>query len=149
MDARGGVGLPYRAIHTTEIMLRAGTITRENFLAGERFHRDFVKSGLDPLAAADLGRLVLTSAGSRHERAQGSEHARDLVMLALATLGGPDSTLGSCAYHCLGRELSLRQWAIYRGANRRQPVNFSTGILAGALDLLRIHYFSRDHRRLG
>jgi hypothetical protein len=57
-------------------------------------------------------------------------------MRALRVLGGANSMLGSCAYHVLGRDLSLREWAIYRCTNRRQPVNFASGVLVGTLNLL-------------
>jgi hypothetical protein len=80
--------------------------------------------------------------GLRHERrVQGSEAVRDQVMRALAALGGPTSVLGSCAWHVLGREISLRAWVvIYRPGNPRPSTGFATGILTGALDLLQIHY---------
>jgi hypothetical protein len=150
LDVNEERGVPFRALGTLDIMLRAGSITREMKRAGDRFHGDFVRAGCDPLAAADLTRLpVLVTGGARRgPSGAGSEHAHKLVMRALAVLGGPHSTLGSCAYHVLGRELSLRDWQVYRSANRGQPVNFASGILVGTLDLLRIHYSSERGRRL-
>jgi hypothetical protein len=151
LDVNEEPGRPFRALGTLDIMFRAGSITREMRRAGDRFHGEFVRAGLDPLAASDPTRLPVLVTGGAARRggpAGGSEHARALVGRALAVLGGSDSTLGSCAYHVLGRELSLREWQIYRMPNRHQPVNFASGILVGALDLLRIHYDSGGRRRL-
>jgi hypothetical protein len=121
--------------------VRHGNITKEMQNAAERFHYAFVLAALDPLAAADPTRVPVLAQGARYNALQGSEHARTQIVRALRVLGGPETHLGSCAWHVLGRELSLREWVIYRGWNRR-PVVFATGILVGTLDLLRIHYGS-------
>ena len=141
-DANGAVGLPFRALTTIDIMLRRGSITPDMFRAGETFHRQFVLAALGPLAAAAPTRLPVLLSGTRYHGPRGSERARTHVLRALAALGGPATHLGSCAWHVLGEELSLREWIEYRGANHRS-INFASGVLVSALDLLRVHYEGR------
>jgi hypothetical protein len=145
-DVDGAIGRPFRALGTLDLMLRHGSITREMFGAGERFHGQFVLASLEPLKAADPTRLPVPTFGTRHYGPHGSEHARNQVMQALSALGGPDTHLGSCAWHVLGRELSLREWCVHRGWNHR-PTNFASGILVGVLELLRVHYFEPRRAR--
>jgi hypothetical protein len=138
-DTNGRVGAGWRALDTLEIMLRRGSLTKEMCRAGNRFHQAFVLAGLEPLTAADPTRLpVLVNNGARRVP-RGNDLAHRQVMLALRALGGTETTLGSCAWHVLGREMSLREWSIHRGWNHR-PVNFAAGVLVSTLDLLRIHY---------
>jgi hypothetical protein len=55
-DSHGAPAQPYRAVDTLEIMLRAGTITKEMAAAADQFRIAFRVAHMDPLRAADMAR---------------------------------------------------------------------------------------------
>ena len=123
-------------------MVRAGTITAAMQRAGEAFHEHFQQAGLDPLWAPDMARVpVLTHTNRAWAAARGSPKARRLVMIALDALGGVQEPGGSCAWHVLGLEMPLREWALSRSWNGgRIDPRIASGILVIDLSLLRRHY---------
>ena len=73
--------------------------------------------------------------------------ARENVYRAMDALGGPSSPAGSCVWHVVGCELSIREWALRHGWNgRRIGHSQAQGILVAALGLLAKHY-GLDARR--
>jgi hypothetical protein len=67
-------------------------------------------------------------------------HARRRVHEAMEALGGISSPAGSCVWHVVGLQRSVREWAIRQGWGGR-PVRQeqAQGILVGALGVLAAH----------
>jgi hypothetical protein len=111
--------------------------------AGETFHDAFRRAGLDSMAAANPQRVpVQLSSGRGLWRAPGgNERARLAVAGALVALGGYASPGGSCAWHVLGCEWSLRQWATsVNWAKGRIDHAVARGILIADLGVLEGHF---------
>ncbi len=122
-------------------MLKAGTITPAMFNAGRDFHSCFTTAALNSMPMSSMERT------SGHGRA-GNENftvaqidALKKINSTLNCLGGPNSLSGSCVWHVVGCETSIREWA------RRQRWNGSTvhhstaqGVLIAALETLAAHY---------
>ena len=69
------------------------------------------------------------------------ESAREHVWRALVAVGGPGSPAGSCLWHVVGWERSLKEWALEQGWNgRRVSQEAASGILIAALGILEAHY---------
>jgi hypothetical protein len=89
----------------------------------------------DPLRAIPILRLP----GSGREPELGSRqlHARRRVHAAMQALGGISSPAGSCVWHVVGLQRSVREWAIRQGWGGR-PVRHeqAQGILVAALGVL-------------
>src|SRR6185312_699341 len=112
----GVVVVHHRATDTLGTMLANGTITREMYDAGTIFRTQFRRAALDNMARSPLVRLP----GRTAERL--SDHnidARRKIAAALDVLGGHDGAAGSCAWHVLGLETSVREWAMRQGWNGR------------------------------
>ena len=82
-----------------------------------------------PLAAHHVGDLSDTQIA-----------ARERVARALDALGGHGSPAGSCVWHVVGMQTSIREWATRRGWGGR-PVRQESaqGILVAALGVLSKH----------
>lgn len=134
-DANGRIGSPFVALATLARMERSGTITALQRRAGEEFHRVFRRAALDELRASDLARV---SGGSgKRVAANGNERARKQIASAMSVLGGERSLAASCAWHVLGLEWSLREWA---AKATQTNVHRATGVLVATLDLLDPHF---------
>jgi hypothetical protein len=72
-------------------------------------------------------------------------HARRRVHRALQALGGISSPAGSCMWHVVGLQRSVREWAMRQGWGGR-PVRQkqAQGILIAALEMLVAHAGYRD-----
>ena len=142
-DADGRPARPYRAVDTLTIMERRGSITAGMRQAGEDFRRRFALAQLDPLRALDISRLSLGDKPSRRdEHAPGlrAEAARVAVWRAIRAVGGIASPAGSCLWHVVGWERSLKEWAQEQGwAGRRVSQEAASGILIAALGALETH----------
>lgn len=127
-----------RAIDTLAAMEANGTITRDMRTAGETFRAHFRAAALDPLRAMPLLRVPAATGDTLTERTAAARH---FVARALAALGGPASPAGSCVWHVVGCELSIREWAARQGWGGR-PVGHvqAQGILVAALGMLAKHY---------
>jgi hypothetical protein len=134
VDTVGNRAIPWQAMGLLAILERRGDISAAQRQAGEQFHRLFQRAALDPLRAADMGRVGGCSAS--HD-AHGSEHAKRQVSKAMLALGGAASPQGSCAWVVLGCDQSLAQWAI-RMNWRSQAMNdqMAKGMLVVTLDTL-------------
>jgi hypothetical protein len=146
-DSAGHPSRPYRAIDTLAMMERRGSITAGMRQAGEDFRARFAVAQLDPLRALDLSHLRL---GQRSLRPDGEgpglriDAARTAVWRALQAVGGIASPGGSCLWHVVGWECSLKQWAIEQGwSGRRVSQESASGILVAALGVLEAHSSGR------
>ena len=127
-----------RAVDTLGLMLANGTITAEMHEAGEVFRRLFRAAALDGLRVSPLLRLPRGSGETLTER---QAAARMRIGAALEALGGQGSAAGSCAWHVLGLEMSVREWAMRQGWGGR-PVSppQAQGMLVAALAVLAGHF---------
>ncbi len=143
-DAAGHPSRPYRAVDTLAIMERRGSITAGMRQAGEDFRARFAHAQLDPLRALDLSRLRLGEPSWRRgNEAPGVriEAARAAVWRAIQAVGGIASPAGSCLWHVLGWERSLKEWALEQGwSGRRVSQESASGILVAALGALEAHF---------
>ena len=138
IDPDGRVVLRHRTVDTLGKMLRAGTISHEMHDAARAFQADFTIANLDPIRARPLLRV----SGSGHEPCLNDRQidARRRVHAAMQALGGINSPAGSCVWHVVGLQRSVREWAIRQGWGGR-PVRQeqAQGILIAALGMLAGH----------
>ena len=143
-DAAGQPSRPYRAVDTLAVMERRGSITAGMRQAGEDFRARFAVAQLDPLRAVDLSHLRLGDrAAARTEGPMGAriEAARNAVWRTIQAVGGIASPAGSCVWHVLGWERSLKEWALEQGwSGRRVSQEAASGILVAALGALAAHH---------
>jgi hypothetical protein len=134
-DEAGRPARPYRRVDLLGSMARKGTISAEMRAAGEDFHALFQRASLDPLRAPDLAR---TPHGRRTlERSESQEAAREKLARAVTAVGGLASPAGSCLWHVVGCEHSIKDWALRQGWNGR-PLGQeqASGVLVAALGTL-------------
>jgi hypothetical protein len=143
-DSSGRPGRPYRVVDTLAAMERRGTITAGMRQAGEDFRARFAIAQLDPLKAFDMTRVRAGRGldfGAGDNPGSRIEHAREVVWRAILTLGGLSSACGSCTWHVLGCERTLKEWALEQGWNgRRVSQEAASGILVGALGALEAYF---------
>jgi hypothetical protein len=134
-DEQGRPARPYRATDTLLVMERRGTITPAMRQAAEGFRALFRSASLDPLRAPDLNRMPGASRDPQLG-ARGGE-AREQVWAAMTALGGIHSPAGSCIWHVVGCEWTLKDWALREGwGGRPLGVETAAGVLVGALGVL-------------
>jgi hypothetical protein len=125
-------------VDTLGMMLANGTITPEMHDAGERFRILFRAASLDGLRASQLLRVPGGSGDPLTER-QALSRAR--LAAALDALGGHGSAAGSCAWHILGLEASVREWAMRQGwGGKTIPATQAQGMLVATLSVLAGHF---------
>lgn len=138
-DEFGRPARPYRSVDTLAHMLRRQSITPAMRQAGDDFRAQFARAALDPLRAPDLRRTP--QRGRSLEPSEQQVEARKRVWRALTAVGGIASPAGSCIWHVLGCEWSLRQWALREGwAGRPVSEETASGVLVGALGVLQALY---------
>ena len=137
-DPDGRIVVHYRTVDTLGRMLRAGTISQEMYDAARTFQTAFFVANLDPIRAMPVQRVL----GIRREPDLNERQidARRRVHQALAALGGISSPAGSCVWHVVGLQRSVREWAMRQGWGGR-PVEQTEarGILVAALGMLAAH----------
>ncbi len=139
-DEAGRPARPYRATDTLARMVRNGTITPAMRQAADDFRALFARAALDPLRAADLRRPP-DGSGTGLALTERHTEARRRVWRALTAVGGIASPAGSCLWHVLGCEWSVRQWAQREGwGGRRVSEETAAGVLVGALGVLQALY---------
>jgi len=124
-DPETGTPVVHRyAIDTLGVMLSNGTITREMHDAGAIFRRQFRAAALDTLRALPLIRVP----GGRgvDTMTEQQVQAREKVAAAIDALGGPASPAGACAWHVVGLECSITEWARRSGWGGR-PIGHAQG----------------------
>ena len=134
-DPDGRIVVHHRTVDTLGKMLRVGTISQAMHDTARAFQAAFVVANLDPIRAMPLLRMP----GAGHEPCLNERQvdARRRVHAAMQALGGMNSPGGSCVWHVLGLQRSVREWALRRGWNGR-PVRQeqAMGILVAALGVL-------------
>jgi len=137
-DPDGRVVYHHRTVDTLGKMLRAGTITPEMHDAAKDFQAAFIVANLDPIRALPILRVPGT--GREPELNERQLHARRRVHETLQALGGLSSPAGSCVWHVVGLQRSVREWAIRQGWGDRPVDNKAAGgILIAALGVLAAH----------
>jgi hypothetical protein len=137
-DPDGRIVYHHRTVDTLGKMLRAGTIDQAMHDAARDFQAAFILAQLDPLRALPILRVPGT--GREPELNERQLHARRRVHEAMEALGGIGSPAGSCVWHVVGLQRSVREWAIRQGWGGR-PVRQeqAQGILVAALGILAAH----------
>jgi hypothetical protein len=135
VDPDGRIVVHHRTVDTLGKMLRAGTIDQAMRDASKDFQASFIVAQLDPLRALSVLRVLGT--GREPDLSERQLHARRRVHKAMAALGGIRSPAGSCVWHVVGLQQSVREWALRQGWNGR-PVRQeqAQGILVAALGVL-------------
>ena len=103
------------------------------------FQADFILANLDPIRALPMLRVPGT--GREPDLNERQIDARRRVHQAMQALGGISSPAGSCVWHVVGLQRSVREWAIRQGWGGR-PVRAERkhrGILVAALGMLAAH----------
>ena len=143
-DESGRPVRPYRAIDTLGTMERRGSITAGMRQAGEDFRARFATTQLDPLRVPDWSRVRVGSSSrfqAAHEPGLRMEGARNVVWRAIQAVSDIDSSAGSCLWHVVGWERSLKEWALEQGwSGRRVSQEAASGILIAALGALEAHF---------
>jgi hypothetical protein len=145
-DPDGRIVVHHRTVDTLGKMLHAGTITPEMHDAAKDFQAAFIVANLDPIRALP----VLRVPGPRREPDLNERQldARRRVHAAMQALGGIGSPAGSCVWHVIGLQRSVREWATRQGWGGR-PVRQeqAQGILVAALGMLAAHLGYGETRR--
>jgi hypothetical protein len=134
-DPDGRIVYHHRTVDTLDKMLRAGTIDQAMHDAAKDFQAAFIIAQLDPLRALPVLRVPGTARES--DLSERQLRARRRVHEAMAALGGISSPAGSCVWHVVGLQRSVREWAMRQGWGGR-PVRQeqAQGILIAALGIL-------------
>ena len=147
-DPDGRPVLHYRIIDPLARMWRAGTITDAMYNAARDFQAAFVIAQMEPLRALPM--LRVRGAGRAPELHEHQLDARRRVHQTLEALGGINSPAGSCAWHVIGCERSLQDWALrQRWSGRPLPQGHAQGILVATLGILAARTDSRRCREQG
>jgi Domain of unknown function (DUF6456) len=145
-DPDGRIVVHHRTVDTLGKMLRAGTISPEMHDAAKDLQAAFIVANLDPLRALPILRVPGT--GREPDLNERQLDARRRVHKALEALGGISGPAGSCVWHVVGLQRSVREWALRQGWGGR-PVRQeqAQGILVAALGVLAAHYGYSEARR--
>jgi hypothetical protein len=137
----------HRTVDTLGLMLRSGAITAAMHDAARDFQAAFTIACFDSMPRPNL-MLMARPAPGKYRPADFTDTqiaARERVAKALEALGGHGSPAGSCVWHVVGMQTSIREWALRRGWSGR-PVRQESaqGILLAALGVLVKHYGIRE-----
>jgi hypothetical protein len=106
--------------------------------AARDFQAAFIIAQLDPLRALSILRVPGT--GREPDLSERQLLARRRVHQAMAVLGGISSPAGSCVWHIVGLQRSIREWALRQGwGGRLVEHKAAAGILIAALGVLAAH----------
>jgi hypothetical protein len=138
-DPEGRPVVHHRTVDTLGIMLRAGTITKPMHDAARDFQAQFTIARFDAIRCTSLVRLP--GSGGPGDFTDAQVDARRRVSRVLDALGGLGSPAGSCVWHVVGLQHSIREWAMRQGwGGRPVRVEQAQGILIAALGVLAGHY---------
>jgi hypothetical protein len=130
-DPDGRSVVHHRTVDTLGIMLRAGTITKDMHDAARDFQAQFTVARFDVVRCMPLIRLPGNGPG---DLTDAQVDARRRVGAALDALGGLGSPAGSCVWHVLGLQRSIREWAMRQGwGGRPVRIEQAQGISIAAL----------------
>ena len=145
-DPEGRPVVHHRTVDTLGRMLRAGTITKAMHDAARDFQAQFTVARYDVVRCMPLMRLPSGDGPSDLTDAQVDTRRR--IGAALDALGGLGSPAGSCVWHVVGLQRSIREWAMRQGwGGRPVRVEQAQGILVAALGVLAGHYGYNEDRR--
>jgi hypothetical protein len=106
--------------------------------AAKDFQATFIVANLDPLRALPILRVPGT--GREPDQSERQLHAKRRVHEAMQALGGLSSPAGSCIWHVVGLQRSVREWAMRQGwGGRAVRQEQAQGILVAALGMLAAH----------
>lgn len=139
-DDRGPDSRPMRVKDRWIRMEENGSIDAAMRRAAHRFRRDFALAGIETLRASPLLRLPRT--GVAPDPTERRLDARQATWAALDVLGGASAPSGSIVWHCVGRDETVKDWAIRQSWAGHAPLNEAAakGILLAALWTLADHY---------
>jgi hypothetical protein len=145
-DPDGRIVVHHRTVDTLGKMLKAGTISPDMHDAAKDFEAAFIIANLDPIRALPILRVPGT--GRESDLNERQLHARRRVHEAMQALGGLSSPAGSCVWHVVGLQRSVREWAMRQGWGGR-PVRQeqAQGILVAALGMLAANFGYSEARR--
>jgi hypothetical protein len=146
-DPDGRPVVHHRTVDTLGIMLRAGTISQEMHDAARDFQAQFTIARYDVVRCMALMRLP---GGGPGDFTEAQVDARRRVGKVLDALGGLGSPAGSCVWHVVGLQRSIREWALRQGwGGRPVRVEQAQRILVAALGMLAGWYgYGRRSRRV-
>jgi len=135
VDPDGKIVVHHRLVDTLGRMLKSGTIDQAMHDAACDLQAAFIIANFDPLRAVPILRVPGT--GREPDLNERQLDARRRVHQAMQALGGISSPAGSCVWHVVGLQRSIREWAIRQGWGGR-PVRQeqAQGILVAALGML-------------
>jgi hypothetical protein len=137
-DPDGAIVVHHRTVDSLGRMLRAGTIDQAMHDAAKDLEANFILAQLDRLRAVPILRVPGT--GREPDLNERQLDARRRVHKAMQALGGIGSPAGSCVWHVVGLQRSVREWALRMGWGGR-PVRQeqAQGILIAGLGTLAAH----------
>lgn len=140
VDDAGGIGLPWLVPSLIDRLFERGTIDGGMYAAARKFSTTFYAASLNELVARDPAR-TRSDRGARHDLPPRAEAARREVAKAIEACGGGSSPAGSCIWHVLGLDQSLRGWCLRIGwQGRFVSEHVGVGILVSALSVLARFY---------
>jgi hypothetical protein len=140
-DHHGGIARPYRIVDVLMAMERRGSITPTMRLAGVQFRDTFRAAQIDPLQASDYARPMVSGKRFDESPSAKAEKAREKTWRAIIAVGGLTSPGGSCVWHVLGWEQSLKDWATQQAlGGRALNPHLASGVLVTCLGVLEWHY---------
>jgi hypothetical protein len=144
VDPDGRIVVHNRLVDSLGRMRKSAAIDQAMYDAARAFQAAFAVANLDPLRAAPLLRVQGT--GREPDLNERQLDARRRVHAALQALGGINSPAGSCVWHVVGLQRSLREWALRMGWNGR-PVRQeqAQGILIAGLGILQSTQDAMSH----
>jgi hypothetical protein len=139
-DVAGRIGVPWRAEGLLAKLERNGSITAAQRAAGEQFHALFRSAASDPLKATDPSRTHVSGARALSQQL-GCLWAKTSLDRAIDALGGLASPAGSCAWHVLGNDCSMQNFAVRQSwcGNPIRP-EVAKGVLLSCLGTLQHHF---------
>jgi hypothetical protein len=138
-DPDGRIVMHHRSVDTLRRMLKSGAIDQAMYDAAKDFQAAFIVANLDPIRALPLLRVLGT--GREPDLNERQLDARRRMHEAMQALGGISSPAGSCVWHVVGLQRSIREWAMRQGWGGR-PIRQeqAQGILIAALGMLAASY---------
>jgi hypothetical protein len=135
LDPDGRIVVHGRLVDSLGRMGKSGAIDRPMHDAARDFQAAFAIANLDPIRAAPI--LRMPGSGRDPDLNDQQIDARRRVHAAMQALGGINSPAGSCVWHVVGLQRSVREWALRISWNGR-PVRQeqAQGILVAALGVL-------------
>ena len=147
LDPDGEKVTHHRTVDTLRLMLTSDKISRPMHDAARDFQAAFSLAALDRMPKLDITTAVRTAPGGGRsaDLTDAQVGARQRVAHAMEALGGHGSPAGSCVWHVVGLQHSLREWALRQGWNGKPLRQESAqGVLVAALGVLARHYGYRE-----